>query len=577
VRNPVRDRGGLSPPTGELGAVAVAAVLIALAAFPGAARAQNPADQPPFGGQRVPPLIPRPDSERPPPGFRLSSDIAEQIASGTDAAREAAENGYNFLASGTRDGDWEVRLRNPEGTAGALIVIDDATGDVVEAWTGTQVQNPLARGYPGAVAGIVNAVWIWLPLCALFLLPFIDPRRPFRLLHLDLVALLGFSVSLYFFNRGRIGISAPLVYPVLGYLFLRLVVAGFRREERDERLLPLAGPRLLVALIAGLVVLHAVIAIFEAKVIDVGLASVVGADRIAHGDFLYGVGSATGQPIRVDVYGPANYLAYLPFERLFPWSGTWDSVPAARAAALAFDLLTALCLYALGGRLRRGAEGRTLGLALAFAWLAYPFTLYAVGSSFNDGLVAFLVTASILVLASAPARGALAALAGLTKFGPLGLAPLLAAGTGERRIRSTILFALAFVAVAAAVTIPVLPDGGFRELYDRSLGYQAGRGSPFSVWGQAPSLHPLQTAAKAFAILFAVAIYFLPRRRGRIQVAALAGAAVVAIQVPATHWFYPYSLWFAPLVLVACLAPYRGELAPPAAPMGAAARAASRS
>ncbi len=455
-----------------------------------------------------------------------------------------------------------MTFRDSDGTARALILIDDADGEVVEAWTGYQVETKLARGYPGAVAGIVNAVWIWIPLCLLFLAPFVDLRRPLRLLHLDLLALLAFSASLYFFNRGEIGVSAPLVYPVLAYLLVRLCIAGFRPRETEEPLLPVLGPRILIGGILALVALHVAIALWEAKVIDVGLASVIGADRVADGDFLYGVGSATGQPIRVDVYGPVNYLAYVPFEQIWPWSGGWDSVPAARAATLAFDLLTALCLFALGGRLRDGAEGRTLGIALAFAWLAYPFTLYGIGSSFNDGLVALLVSACLLVLSSAPARGALAALAGLTKFGPLALAPLFAAGTGDRRPRTIAAFAAAFVAVAAAATALVIDGSSLGDLYDRSLGYQATRGSPFSIWGQAPSLNPLQTALQVLVILFGAALFFVPRRRAPIQVAALAGAVLIAIQIPATHWLYPYCLWFAPLALVAFLAPYRGEPKP---------------
>src|SRR5262249_22960752 len=154
---------------------------------------------------------------------------------------------------------------------------------------------------------------------------------------------------------------------------------------------------------------------------------------------------------------------------------------------------TTLALFLLGRRLFPGEEGRTLGIAASYAWLAYPFTMYTLASSFNDALVAFLVVCCLLVIASPPARGALSALAGLTKFGPLILAPLFAAGKGERRPRPLALFAIAFLITAAVVTIPLLPDGGFRELYDRSLGYQASRGSPFSLWGQAPSLHWLQT------------------------------------------------------------------------------------
>jgi branched-subunit amino acid transport protein AzlD len=222
-----------------------------------------------------------------------------------------------------------------------------------------------------------------------------------------------------------------------------------------------------------------------------------------------------------------------------------------------------VALFALGSRLRRrngtpSEEGRTLGLALAFAWLAYPFTLYTLGSSFNDSLVALLVVCCLLVVTSPPARGALAALAGLTKFGPLALAPLLAAGTGDRRPRQLIGFSLAFVAVAALVTVPLLPDGGFRELYDRSLGYQASRGSPFSVWGQAPSLDFLQTVTKVLAAGLAVALFFVPRSRSAVQVAALAAATLIAIQVASNHWFYPYAVWFAPLVLFAVLSAQRG-------------------
>jgi len=293
-------------------------------------------------------------------------------------------------------------------------------------------------------------------------------------------------------------------------------------------------------------------------VIDVGLAGVIGADRLMKGDDVYGAGASSGMPIRGDVYGPVNYLAYVPFEQAFPWSGRWDDVSAARAAALGFELLTAVALFGLGRRVRVGPEGQTLGIALAYAWLAFPFTLYALGSSFNDGLVAFLVVCCLLVLASPPARGAMSALAGLTKFGPLILAPLFAAGHGERRARPLILFAIAFLAAAAIVTIPLLPDGGFRELYDRSLGYQASRGSPFSAWGQAPSLHFLQTVSKVFAVGLAALFFFLPRRRSTAQVAALAAALLIAVQVTANHWFYPYVIWFAPLVLVAVFTRQRG-------------------
>ena len=57
---------------------------------------------------------------------------------------------------------------------------------------------------------------------------------------------------------------------------------------------------------------------------------------------------------------------------------------------------------------------------------------------------------------------------------------------------------------------PAPPRRRLPRLYDRTLGYQASRGSPFSVWGQAPSLHWLQTLSKVFALGLAALFFFVP-------------------------------------------------------------------
>ncbi|HEX3563308.1 MAG TPA: glycosyltransferase 87 family protein, partial [Solirubrobacterales bacterium] len=508
--------------------VALTALIIAVA-VPGTAQACGrgsfePADQPPFGGETVTLSDPQPQGAKI-PGFDLTAGQATAIATGALTPSGSVRRFETRTRSGARlPHQWQVDYFDASGDDVGQVVIDDAGGCVVEKWTGTQVETKLARGYPGAVSGAVNHLWIWLPLCVLFLAPFVDPRRPLRLIHLDLLALLAFSVSLAFFNHAKIEASVALVYPVLAYVFLRMLIAGLRPAETRDRLLPLAPRSWLVTGIVALAAFHTAYIATEGKVIDVGLAGVVGADRLAKGEDVYGEGSSSGMPIRGDVYGPVNYLAYVPFEQALPWSGHWDEVSAARSAALGFELLTALALFGLGRRMRGPPEGTTLGIALAYAWLAYPFTMYTLGSSFNDSLVALLVVCCLLVLSSPPARGAASALAGLTKFGPLVLAPLFAAGHGERRPRPLILFAIAFLVTAAVVTIPLLPDGGFRELYDRTLGYQASRGSPFSVWGQAPSLHWLQTLSKVFALGLAALFFFVPERRSTVQVAALAAA-----------------------------------------------------
>jgi hypothetical protein len=313
-------------------------------------------------------------------------------------------------------------------------------------------------------------------------------------------------------------------------------------------LLSLAAAAVLLA--CGRIALNVV----DSHVIDIGVAGVVGADRITHGQDLYNGAFAPGVGIRGDVYGPFNYLAYVPFEAVWPWNGHWGDVPAAHAAAICFDLLTALGLLALGRRLAPGRAGRSLGIALAFAWLAYPFTLYTMNANADDSLIAATLVGAMLVLSSPATRGAMLALGSAAKFGPAALAPLFATGTGERRWRSVLVFAIVFVVLAALLVLPFLPDGGLREFYDRTLGYQASRSSPFSIWGLAPSLDFLRPVERAGAAVLAIALALWPRRKTPAQVAALAAAVVIAVQLGATHWFYFYVVWFLPLALVALFA-----------------------
>jgi hypothetical protein len=542
---------------------ALAAVAVALAAPAPAIANEDFAGEPPFGGELPPPLV-RPASERfPPPGFELSARDAIRIADDAEAVREERSEspGMRAVAYGRGD-DWQVSYFTgsaPARTEVAQAIVDDETGRVLGAWHDHQLGAPLARGYSGAVAQKVNAPYVWLPLCLLFLVPFVDPRRPFRLLHLDLLVLLGLGVSLLFFNRGEITASVPLTYPVLGYVFLRMLWAGARPRERPGPLIPFFPVSWLVVGAVVLVCARIALNVADSQVIDIGVAGVVGADHIGNGRELYDGAFAPGVGIRGDVYGPLNYLAYLPFEAVFPWHGEWGEVPAAHAAAIFFDLLTALGLLLLGRRLRPGAEGRTLGIALAFAWLAYPFTLYTMNANANDSLIAAIGVGAMLVLASPSARGAVVALGSAAKFGPAALAPLFATGTGERRWRSALVFGIAFVVVSALLVVPFLPDGGPRELYDRTLGYQASRSSPFSAWGLAPSLEFLRPVARAGAIALAVAVALWPRRKTPAQVAALAAAVLIAVQLGATHWFYFYVVWFLPLVLAALFVAQRGE------------------
>jgi hypothetical protein len=457
------------------------------------------------------------------------------------------------------DGDREV----------AQARVDDSLGIVLEAWTGHQVAWSMARGYEGAFGRKLNAPYVWIPLCVLFLLPFVDPRRPFRLLHLDLLVLLGFGASHLFFNRGEIGVSVPLVYPVLLYLLARLLWAGLRPRDRPQRLVPLVPLSWLAFALIFLVAFRVGLNVVDSNVIDVGYAGVIGADRIADGDGLYGPGFADDVE-HGDTYGPLTYLSYVPFEQALPWSGSWDDLPAAHGAAIAFDLLTLLGLLLLGRRLRSGRAGNELGLALAYAWATYPYALFALQTNSNDTLVGLLTVAALLALTLAPARRGLSAaargvsiaLATAAKVGPLALAPLFAtAGSGQTpraTLRNVAIFTALLAVVLVATFLPFLPDGGLRELYDRTLGYQASRRSPFSVWGQLDAGETYRSAMTVLALLLAVAVAFVPRNKTPLQVAALGAAVLIAVQLAASHWFYLYVVWFLPLALIALFGAYAG-------------------
>lgn len=536
--------------------LALATALIGLAALAPAALAQDdPVDESPFGGQLPPPLV-RPSSRTtPPPGFAIAARDAIRAAAASDVIRaELAESPGARPRALIRGDRWQVEYTDGDAEV-AFAIVDGTSGAVDEAWRDFQVATPLARGYDGAIAQKVNAPYVWIPLSLLLIAPFFDPRRPLRLVHLDLLVLIGLGISLYYFNRADITASVVLTYPVLGYFLVRGLLAGFRPRERVGPLVPFVGVRWLalgvVVLAAGRIALNLV----DSHVIDIGVAGVIGADRIADGQPLYEGGFSLGLDLKGDVYGPATYLAYLPFEQAFGWDRVWDAdVPAAHAAAIGFDLLCIVGLVALGRRLRGGEQGRALGWALAFAWVACPWTLYVMNANANDSLVAALGIGALLAVRSAPARGALVALAAAAKFGSAALAPLFATAGGERRWRSALAFSLAFAVVVVACVAPFVPDGGLREMYDRTLGYQATRSSPFSVWGQAPSLEFAQPVVRAFAVALAVGVAVYPRFKTPVQIAALAAAVTIAVQLTAGHWFYFYVVWFLPFALVASFA-----------------------
>jgi hypothetical protein len=494
-----------------------------------------------------------------------------------------------------KDGDWTVHVWWEEAGEIATGKVDDGTGRVREAWTGPQVAWKMARGSPGAFGGkTLNQTGVWLVFCGLFVVGLIDWRRPLSLRTLDLLVLLSFSASLWFFNRGDVFTSMPLVYPAFAYLLARMLWIGLRGRSPSVRA-AFWPVWLLAAAAVFLAGFRIGLNLEGSNVIDVGYSGVVGAHRIVNGEMPYGHMPAQGtlkscgpadadgeireriqtngrcesSNERGDTYGPAAYLAYVPGYLALGWSGKWDSLPAAHFTSIALDLLVLLGLVLVGRRF----GGLPLAATLAFAWAAYPFTQYVSNSNTNDALMPLLLVWGFWLVSSPWARGFFGALAGWTKFGALLVAPLWA-GYPEavrfRRPRGPMLFAAGFgAATIAAFSILLLepdPAHAARVFWDRTLGWQLGRESPFSIWdwGQyhaagIPDLRLVQLPLIGLVLAGAVALAFYPRRRSPLQLAALTAAILIGFELVLTHWSYLYLPWFFPFVAFAVLAPLRHE------------------
>ncbi|HEX9380938.1 MAG TPA: hypothetical protein VF891_05525 [Gaiellaceae bacterium] len=517
----------------------------------------------------------------------------------TDATYESDLSKCSAVAQG---GCWTVHVwwsNKSKGIDAGEIAqgkVDDRTAAVTEAWTGAQVAWKMARGYEGAFGGKkINTVPVWLAFCVVFLLGLCDVRRPLSLRNLDLLLLLSFSVSLWYFNHGDVFTSVPLVYPPLVYLLLRCTWIGLKGRVRPHR--PLWPTWILLAATVFLVGFRTGLNLEDSNVIDVGYAGVIGAQRIASGVMPYGnfpeeddlkacgPADAEGEirdriqhngrcesanPLG-DTYGPVAYEAYLPGYWIRGWSGKWDDLPAVHLTSIVFDILCVLGLGLVG--LRYG--GPWLGSALAFAWAAFPFTQYVSMSNTNDSIVPVFLIWGFWLASSPWARGIFAALSGWTKFATLVVAPLWLTYPGPvRRPRPAVAFAVGFaLATVAAFSVLLLdahPIQAAQTFYDRTLKTQITRNSPFSLWDWAqyhargiPDLHVLQWLLEGLLVAGAITAAFVPARKTPLQLAALTGALLIGFELVLTHWFYLYISWFFPFVIFAVVATHgRAEREP---------------
>jgi hypothetical protein len=196
------------------------------------------------------------------------------------------------------------------------------------------------------------------------------------------------------------------------------------------------------------------------------------------------------------------------------------------------------------------------GAALLFAWAAFPYTLYSTNNNTNDIVVAAVSAIGLATAASPIARGASVAAGFAIKLYPAILGPLWMMHDGTKR-RPLVDFFLGGVGVLLLTFWVLLLDGqpiaAARIFYEKTIAFQGGRVTPWTIFTQVPALGFLQQPLLAAVILLAFIVAVWPRRRTMRRLAAFSAALVIGFQLTTNYWFYPYVTWFEPFVFLALL------------------------
>ena len=263
---------------------------------------------------------------------------------------------------------------------------------------------------------------------------------------------------------------------------------------------------------------------------------------------------------RGDTYGPVSYLAYVPATAIFGWSGKWDSLPAAHATSIAFDLFTILGLALVGlrsagfasrrcscSRGPRIPSRRTRSTRTRTTRSCRPSSCSASG---------------LRRLRGREARRSRSP--GWTKFGALLVAPLWATYP-SLDLRRLVRFASGSWAPRwsrspSSCSSPAC--GGGADVLGSHARLPGRTRLPFSLWGWGqyhaegiPTSGSFSRCSWCSPVVLALVVAVLPRRKGPVELAALTAALLIAFQLTLTHWFYLYLPWVLPFVLLWLLLP----------------------
>src|ERR1700722_7217400 len=141
---------------------------------------------------------------------------------------------------------------------------------------------------PAVVGGAftLHPLLFAVPAAACFVLGLLDWRRPWRVEHLDLLALAGFIPVAMLLSDDASQAGLWLAAVCLGWLFCRMPGAALGTWPMPE-LRPSISSRWLGAAIVILLLVR-VASVTKGNILDVGQASSLGAWRLLHGLHLYG-------------------------------------------------------------------------------------------------------------------------------------------------------------------------------------------------------------------------------------------------------------------------------------------------
>jgi hypothetical protein len=155
---------------------------------------------------------------------------------------------------------------------------------------------PLGHGFapkgggwfiPKVVGGpfTLHPVLIAVPSAACFVLGLVDWRRPWRVEHLDLLALAGFFPVAMLLSDDISQAGLWLAAVGLGWLFVRMLGACFGKWPMPELRPSISSRRLRAAI--GILLLVRLGSVAAGNISDTGQASSLGAWRLLHGLHLY--------------------------------------------------------------------------------------------------------------------------------------------------------------------------------------------------------------------------------------------------------------------------------------------------